>query len=79
VIKPVVNGLTFLINPSINGVSKQVLTISLEALLFKMLAIKLNQKFYQTVQVKNNYSLHYKENKILIFQFRITDLKKKSK
>jgi hypothetical protein len=66
-------------NPQTNWVSKQVLTNSFEALLFKMLVIKLNHKYYWRVQLKNSYSFQYKENKILVFQFRITDLKKKSK
>jgi len=78
-IKPAINGITFLIKPKAKQLSKQVLISSFEPLLFNMLAIKLNNKIYQTTQLKNNYSLSYSDNKILIFQFGIANLKKKSK
>jgi hypothetical protein len=74
-----ITGTTFLINSQISGVSKRVLLNSFELLLFKVLALKLNHKCYSAVQLKNNDSFCYRDNKILIFQFRITDLKKKSK
>ena len=79
VITPAITGITFVTNPQTNGVSKYVLTNFFEALLFKMLAIKLNNKCYRTAPLKNNSSFHYKDNKIVFFQFRITNLKKKSK
>lgn len=78
-IAPAITGITFLINPRVNEVSKRVLSNSFEALLFKVLALQLNHKCYKTVQLKNSDSFCYKDNKILIFQFRIADLKKKSK
>ena len=78
-IKPIVNGITFLMNPQNKWVSKQIVTTCFEALLFKMLAIKLNHKFYRTIQLKTSYSFQYKDSKILVFQFRIADLKKSSK
>ena len=78
-IKPAINGITFLIKPKAKQLSKQVLITSFEPLLFNMLAIKLNNKIYQTTQLKNSYSLSYSDNKILIFQFGIANLKKKSK
>jgi hypothetical protein len=75
----VISGITFLMRPKTNRASKQVVATSFEALLFKMLAIKLNYKFYRQAQLKNNYSFQYKDNKILVFQFRVTELKKNSK
>lgn len=78
-IKPIVNGITFLINPQNKWVSKQHVNTFFDALLFKMLAIKLNHKFYRTLQLKTSYSFRYKDSKILVFQFRIADLKKYSK
>ena len=78
-IKPTINGITFLIKPKTNQLSKKILTTSFEPLLFNMLAIKLNNKIYQTTQLNNNYSLNYEDNKILVFKFLITNLKKKSK
>ena len=75
-IKPTINSITFLIKPKTKQISKQVLIASFEPLLFNMLAIKLNNKIYQTTQLKNNYSLNYRDNKMLIFQFGITNLKK---
>jgi hypothetical protein len=78
-IQPTVNGITFFIHPRNKSVSKYSVNTSLEALLFKMLAIKLNHKFYRTLQLKTSYSFQYKDSKILVFQFRISDLKKHSK
>lgn len=78
-IKPAINSITFVIKPKIKQVSKQILTASFEPLLFNMLAIKLNNKIYQTTQLKSTYSLNYKDNKILVFKFVIANLKQKSK
>ena len=78
-IKPAINGITFIIKPKSKQLLKQILITSFEPLLFNMLAITLNNKMYQTTQLNNNYSLNYKDNKILIFKFVITNLKKKSK
>lgn len=74
-----ITGTTFLISSQTNGVSKRVLLNSFELLLFKVLVLKLNHKCYRAVQLQNNDSFRYRDNKILIFQFRIADLKKKSK
>jgi hypothetical protein len=78
-IKPLMNGITFAMDSQTNCVSKQLIATFFEAFLFKMLAVKLNNTFYQVIQIKNNYSFYYKDNKILIFHYRIADLKKKSK
>lgn len=78
-VKPAINGITFLVEPKTKQLSKQTLITFFEPLLLNMLAIKLNNKIYQTTLLKNNYSLSYKNNKIFIFQFGITGLKKNSK
>jgi hypothetical protein len=46
-----------------------------ELLLFTLLAIKLNNKVYSTSQVKNTFSLNYKDNKLLFYQFGLTNMK----
>ena len=76
-IKPVINGTTFLIKPTSNTelLSKQALINSLEPLLFVMLAVKLNDKIYPTKKLKNLNSLEYVENKLLFYQFGLTNLK----
>ena len=78
-IQPIINGITFFMDSYCKWTSKQALAICFEALLFKVLAIQLNYKCYQVAQLKNNYSFQYKGNKALIFQFRVVNLKKKSK
>ena len=74
--KETINGVTFLIKTKNKKLLKQIFTTSLKPLLFNMLTIKINNKIYQKTQLKNNYSLNYIRNKQLIFQFRITNLKK---
>ena len=78
-IKPVINSITFLIKPTNTKLSKQVLVNSFEPLFFYMLAMKINNKIYQTAQLKYNYSISYKNNKIFLFQFGVANLKQKSK
>ena len=56
-----------------------VTKVSFEFLSLYMLAIKLNNKIYHKNQLKQNYYFNYKVNKILIFQFKVVNLKKKSK
>jgi len=47
--------------------------------ILNMLAIKLNNKIYHKNLLKKNKSFYYLANKLLIFQFVILNLKKKSK
>lgn len=75
-IKWVINSLTFLIKPKTNQLFKQILIANFESILFNLLAIKINNKVYQMVQLKKNYSLEYQNNKKLIFQFKIINLRK---
>ena len=70
------NSLTFLIKPKTNQLSKQILIANFESILFNLLAIKINNKVYQMIQLKKNYSLEYQNNKKLIFQFKIINLRK---
>ena len=74
-----INGITFFIKSTNQQLSKQVLVTNYEPLLFNMLSIKINNKIYQTTQLKKSYSLNYQDNKLLIFQYGITHFKTKSK
>ena len=75
-IKWIVNSLTFLIKTKVNKLFKQALITNLKSILFNLLAIKINNKIYQIIQLKKNYSLAYQNNKRLVFQFKITSLRK---
>jgi hypothetical protein len=74
---PTINSITFLIKLRSNTkeLSKQILLNNFEPLLFTLLAVKLNNKIYSTTQLKALPSLNYSENKLLLFQFSITNLK----
>lgn len=76
-VKPIINGITFLIKPTFESqlLSKQVLINSFEPLFFVMLALKLNNKVYSTKRLGNMSSLEYHENKLLLYQFGLTNLK----
>jgi len=72
-----INSITFLLKPiSIkNEITKQTLLNSFEPLLFTLLSIKLNNKIYSKAQLKNLFSFNYTDNKLLFFQFKITNTK----
>ena len=72
----IINSITFLIKPNIKKLFKQTLSVNFDFILFNMLGLKINNKIYQTNQFKKNYSLNYKNNKKLVFQFKITSLRK---
>lgn len=76
-IKTTINGITFFIKPNlkVKSLSKQLIINNFEQLLFSLIAIKLNNKIYSNKQLKNNYSLTYQTNKLLLSQFVITKLK----
>lgn len=76
-ISPLVNSVTFLIKPlNINKeITKQRILTNMEPLLFILLAIKLNNKIYSKDQLVDRFSFKYKENKLLFFQFNITNIK----
>jgi hypothetical protein len=77
-IKPTIEGATFLVKPATNCMllTKSILLNSFESSLFNMLTIKLNNKIYSLKQLKGSNSLNYTENMLLIFQFRVSNLKK---
>lgn len=74
-INEAINGITFLIKPKTSNISKEILITNLESLCFNMLAIQLNNKIYQTVQIKSSISLNYLNATRTTFQFRLTSLK----
>lgn len=75
-INETINGITFLIKPKTSIISREILITNLESLCFNMLGIKLNNKIYQTMQIKNSVSLNYLNTKKVTLQFRSIDLNK---
>jgi hypothetical protein len=77
-VESTVNGILFFVkpfSPNNSKIKKQILFQNLELLLFKLIAVKLNNKIYSVKQIKNNYSMNYKDNKMLLYQFGIVNLK----
>lgn len=72
----IINNVTFLIKPKIKKLSKQVLMTNFEFILFNLLALKINNRIYPRFQLKKSYSLDYRNNIKLIFQFNIVNLRK---
>jgi hypothetical protein len=75
--KSVINGITFFIRPSSKNIviKKHILLNNFESLLFKLTAIKLNNKIYSVKQLNKTYSINYKDSKLLLYQFGIVNLK----
>jgi hypothetical protein len=70
------NGITFIVLPiKVTKKLKHIELNKLELFLFNLLAVKLNNKIYSSIQVKNLNCLNYYENKLLFYQYRITNLK----
>lgn len=71
---------TFLIKPTKPQyfLKRTVINI-LNPLLCELLVIKLNNRLYLKDSLKNTYSLKYKETKLLLYQFQLTNLKIYSK
>jgi hypothetical protein len=74
-----INGTTFIIRPLTNNkdILKSNCINNLYILLFTLLAVKINNKIYSKVQFKQTFSLNYIDNKLLLFQFCLTNLKLK--
>jgi hypothetical protein len=74
---PMVYGIIFFIKPHSETQALSVKNVSnnLESLFFTVLALKLNNKVYSAKQIEKNNSFNYKENKLLMSQFCITNLK----
>ncbi len=76
-IEPLINGLTIFIkfdskdNKNLNISKKKLL--NLESFVF--LAIKMNQNIYSLNQVRYVNSLKYRESKLLLYQFKLTNIK----
>lgn len=80
----IIHGNIFFIKPNFKNkiILWKHISNSLESLLFLLLAVKLNNIVYSAIQIKKINSFEYKENKLLLYQFIITNLKlnfKKSK
>jgi hypothetical protein len=69
-----INGITFLIKPSLNTIliTKKVL-FNLDPFVF--LSLKLNNKIYSLNQVTCMNSLNYYNSKLLLYKFNITNIK----
>lgn len=76
-VKNTINGITFFIRPTpeLSSITKKVLFNNFEPLLLSLIALKINNKIYSSKQLKNTYSLNYRSNKLLIYQFSVTHLK----
>ena len=72
-----INSMTIFIKPISYSIElkKSNLLNCFEPLMFKMLAIKLNNKIYSTSQLKEINTINYKDAKLLLFQFKLTNLK----
>jgi hypothetical protein len=76
-ITPIINGITFFVKPTKTSkqLSKEIVLNHFEPLLFVILAIKFNNKIYSVANLKSMNSLNYYENKLVMYQFGITNLK----
>ena len=73
-ITPTINSVTFFINPnSDNSLSSKKMLLNIETFVF--LAIKINNKIYSFNQLKYLNSFDYCDNKLLLYQFCITNIK----
>lgn len=75
--KSTINSITFFIKPLSNNtiIQKHILLNNFESLLFKLINVKLNNKIYSIKQLNKTYSMNYKYNKLLLYQFEIANLK----
>jgi len=76
-IKPIVNGITFLIKPSSNSyvLTKSIFKKNFEPLFFIILAVKLNNKIYSYPQIQKINTFEYKINKLILYKFSIKHTK----
>lgn len=72
-----INGITFFIKPKTDKTFvKNTFIKSLKPLFFILLAVKLNNKLYSTNQLNKNFSFNYVNNKLLLYQFGVVQLKR---
>ena len=76
-IQSIIKSITFLIKPiyKCKQISKKTLLNNFEPLLFVMLIIKLNNKIYKINQIKTINSFNYDKNKLILFQFNVSNSK----
>jgi hypothetical protein len=72
-----INSMTFLLKPLVaeQEVNKNMLLNKIETLIFSLLAIKVNNKIYSKTKLKNLVTLNYKNNKLLLYKFLISNTK----
>ena len=72
-----INSMTFLLKPLVaeQEINKNILLNKIETLIFALLAIKVNNKIYSKTKLKNLVSLNYKNNKLLLYKFLISNTK----
>jgi hypothetical protein len=71
----IINSITIFIKPDKKQITKNLFLNTFNNLIFDIISLKLNNKIYNTNQFKNLYSLNYKENKLLLYQFLSTNIK----
>lgn len=77
-VSSLINSVTFIIQPEKTEkkeITKQMLIKSFEPLAFILLAVKVNNKIYSNNQLLDIFSFKYDENKLLFFQFSVTNVK----
>jgi hypothetical protein len=69
--------MTFLLKPLVaeQEINKNILLNKIETLIFSLLAIKVNNKIYSKTKLKNLVTLNYKNNKLLLYKFLISNTK----
>lgn len=72
------HGLNFYIKPLKKPYTfiKNIFDKKFEPLLFICIAIKINNKIYSKTDLEKLYSLKYKKNKLIYYQFNMTQLKR---
>lgn len=72
-----INSMTFLLKPLVaeQEINKDILLNKIETLIFSLLAIKVNNKIYSKTKLKNLVTLNYKNNRLLLYKFLISNTK----
>ena len=72
-----INSMTFLLKPLVaeQEINKDILLNKIETLIFSLLAVKVNNKIYSKTKLKNLVTLNYKNNKLLLYKFLISNTK----
>jgi len=72
-----INSMTFLLKSleDKKEINKNILFKNIETLIFSLLAIKINNRIYSKTQIKNLFSFNYKDNKLLLYKFLISNKK----